>query len=564
MDVSDSARVITAATAGSSPGGADAAAVTSQERSQAIVRMVTIDLGICYMVYQLARGHIPAQNRPIIAGLCLVIGLGSLLLLLAVLRWPRPNRVRRMLGTAHDYVAILVALMFGGEALLPIYALLLWTTIGNGYRYGARYHLVAVGAAVVIVLVVGQVNDYVRAQPYLLYTLLLTAVLSPAYGHMLLTRLYRARDEAQEANRAKSRFLAQASHDLRQPIHAISLFTACLRDTELNAEQRKMVASIDHSLNSVTRLFRSLLDLSVLDSGRVAVKSEAVVLGPLLNDLARQNAEAAQWAGVQLRVAPCHATVLTDRALLTTVLQNIVSNAIKYAPGAKVLIGCRRRGDTVALQVLDRGPGIAEAHLPRVFDEFYRVHAPGDRDVDGVGLGLAIVQRLSVLMGLTVHLRSTLGRGTVLILAGLPLDASQAPSALPQGDAALSPVHGFRVLLLEDDPLVRSATEVLLKRWGCVVRGEPGLPGEGAEACDLILTDFDLGEKTTGSDCVAEIRRRAGRQVPAIVMTGHDPERVRRLTPEPDVVILSKPLRPAELRSVIVAQRLKAEAALAH
>ncbi|MGB3069474.1 MAG: hybrid sensor histidine kinase/response regulator [Ottowia sp.] len=538
-------------------GGAPASGAL--ERSQAIVRMTTIYLGVGYMTYQLARGRIPPDNRTVIATLCVVIAIGSLLLLLAVLRWPQPNRARRILGTAHDYAAILVALIFGGEALLPIYALLLWTTIGNGYRYGARYHLVAVAVALLTLVAVGQLNDYVRGQPYLLSTLFLTAILVPAYGHVLVTRLYRARDEAMEASRAKSRFLAQASHDLRQPIHAISLYTACLRDTGLDAEQRQMVASIDRSLNSVSQLFRSLLDLSVLDSGRAVVKAEAIALDHLLNDIARQNAETAQWSGVTLKVVPTRSRILADAGLLGTVLQNIVSNALKYASGGPVLIGCRRQGHVMAIQVYDRGPGIAEQHLPQVFDEFYRIHAPGDRDIDGVGLGLSIVRRLTALMGLSVSIRSVVGKGTCVTVSGLPLIAAEpAGPAAPRMVSAPTVIGGYKVLLIEDDPLVLAATATLLESWGCAVRRETGMPGDGSEDCDLVLTDFDLGEKTTGSECIAEVRRRTGRQVPAIVMTGHDPEKVRQLTEQPDVVVLSKPVRPAELRSVIVAQRLTA------
>lgn len=541
------------------PVGAGTPTPGSLERSQAIVRMTTIYLGVGYMAWQLARDRIPPGHRTIIAVLCVVIAIGSLALLLAVLRWPRPNRVRRMLGTAHDYAAILVALIFGGEALLPIYALLLWTTIGNGYRYGAHYHLAAVAVALLSLVAVGQLNGYVRGQPYLLSTLFLTAILVPAYGHVLVTRLYRARDEAMEASRAKSRFLAQASHDLRQPIHAISLYIACLRDTNLDTEQRQMVASIDRSLGSVSQLFRSLLDLSVLDSGRAIVKMEVVALDQLLNDIARQNAETAQWSGVALKVRPARARILADAGLLATVLQNILSNAIKYAGGAPVLIGCRRQGHTVAIQVYDRGPGIAEEHLPHVFDEFYRIHAPGDRDVDGVGLGLSIVKRLTALMGLSVSIRSVVGKGTTVTVNGLPLaEAEPAGLIVPRTAGAPTVIGGFRVLLIEDDPLVLAATATLLEGWGCVVRRETGMPGEGSEDCDLVLTDFDLGEKTTGSECIAEVRRRTGRHIPAIVLTGHDPEKVRQLTREADVVVLSKPVRPAELRSVIVAQRLTA------
>jgi len=532
------------------------------ERSQALVRVALVVPGIAYMLHEVWSGQIPPAHRALIFGLAGATLAVSLLILGAVLCWPGVNHARRLAGMAHDYGAIAVAMSVGGEALTPLYALLLWVTIGNGFRYGPRYHLGATLAALGVLAVVAAVNPYARAHPYVGLTLLLTTLLVPAYAHVLLTRLHRARDAALEASQAKSRFLAQASHDLRQPIHAISLFTACLRDTGLNAEQRRMVANIDHSLDGVSRLFRSLLDLSTLDSGRVAVQAEVIALDGLLADVARQNAEAAERAGVALRRVPTRAHVRADAGLLATMVQNVVSNAIKYASGGPVLIGCRRRpGGTLDIQVLDRGPGIDERHLPHLFEEFYRVHAPGDRDVEGVGLGLAIVRRLARLMGLSVAIRSRLGQGTCVAITGLPL-AGGAPAGQPAARAgAHGGLEGYRVLLIEDDPVVRAATALLLARWGCVVRQEAGLPGgdlaQVAAGCDLIVTDFDLGGGLTGGECVARLRHAAGRAVPAIVMTGHDADRVRHLTREAGVFVLSKPVRPAELRSVIVAQRLK-------
>ena len=550
----------TASPVHSGPPAADAV-----ERSQAIVRVAVVGLGIAYIGYEVVIGQVPAPYRTAIVVLCSVSAILSLLILAAVWRWPGVNPARRIAGMVHDYGAIALAMSFGGEALLPLYALLLWVTIGNGFRYGPRYHLAATALALLTLTAVGLTNAHARAHPYVAFMLLLTTLLVPAYAHVLLTRLHRARDEALEASQAKSRFLAQASHDLRQPIHAISLLTACLRDTPLSDAQRQMVGNIDHALDGVARLFRSLLDLSTLDSGRVAVQAEVVALDALLADVARQNGEAAERAGVTLRRVPTRAHVRADAGLLATMVQNVVSNAIKYAGGGPVLIGCRRRaGGTLEVLVLDRGPGIAAQHLPHLFDEFYRVHTPGERDVDGVGLGLSIVRRLARLTGLRVAIRSQMGRGTGVAIGGLPL-AEAVPASAPApregAVAGLAGLAGFRVLLIEDDPLVLAATALLLAKWGCVVRQARGLPGGDLEpvaaGCDLIVTDFDLGGGLTGSECIARLRRAAGRAVPAIVMTGHDADRVRGLTHEADVFVLSKPVRPAELRSVIVAQRLR-------
>lgn len=529
------------------------------EGSQAIVRVVVVFLGVAFMAYEALTGNVPEPYRWIIIVLCTVIAATSVLILAAVMRRPGVSHPRRVVGMAHDYTALVIAMSFGGETLMPLYALLLWVTIGNGFRYGPRYHLAATVLALLTLAIVTANNPYWRSHPYVTLTLFLTMILVPAYAHTLLTRLHRARDAALEANLAKSRFLAQASHDLRQPIHAISLFTACLRDTGLDTEQREMVTNIDRSLNSVSRLFRSLLDLSTLDSGRVTIKAEVVALDELLKDLVRQNADMAQWAQATLKRVSTSHHVRIDPGLLTTILQNIVSNALKYAGGGPVLIGCRRRGGGLAIQVCDRGPGVAAEHLPRLFEEFYQVRAPGDRDIDGVGLGLPIVKRLASLMNLSVTIRSIVGKGTTITVAGIPLAEKPSVTRRPYRGGTPTAIAGFRVLLVEDDPIVLAATATLLEQWGCTVFQASGIPQQGGEECDLIITDFDLGDKITGSDCIVEIRRRARRAIPAIIMTGHDPDKVRALAGESGMFVLSKPVRPAELRSVVVAQRLKAQ-----
>jgi len=528
------------------------------ERSQAIVRVVLVSVGVTYMTYGIFTHQVPEQYRWVIGLLCATITVASVLILAAVVRWKRMSHTRRIFGMAHDYIAITIAMTFGGETLMPLYSLLLWVTTGNGFRYGPRYHLAAAILALMTLVIVTAFNAYWRQHPYMTMTLILTTILVPAYAHGLLTRVHRARDAALEANLAKSRFLAQASHDLRQPIHAISLFTACLRDTGLSTEQRQMVANIDKSLNSVAGLFRSLLDLSTLDSGRVTVRPEPVPIGKILNELVRQNVDAAQWAGVTFKMVMNTKYVLADPGLLATILQNIVSNALKYAPGKPVLVGCRRKGTMLSIEICDRGDGIADHHLPRLFEEFYQVRSPGDRDVEGVGLGLSIVDRLARLMGLSVKIHSVVGKGTRVVIAGLQIVDPPKQTAPARRSAQPTALNGLRVLLVEDDQIVLEATASLLTKWGCIVRQERTIPPKGPVECDLIITDFDLGEKVTGMDCIRDIRARAGHTLPAIIMTGHNPDRVREHVDESGISILSKPVRPAELRSIVVAQRFKA------
>lgn len=161
-------------------------------------------------------------------------------------------------------------------------------------------------------------------------------------------------------------------------------------------------------------------------------------------------------------------------------------------------------------------------------------------------------------MNLNVTIRSVVGRGTTITVAGIPLAEKPAVALPARRGAGPTPIDGFKILLVEDDPIVLSATATLLEKWGCTVLQATGIPRDGGDDCDLIITDFDLGDKTTGSDCIAEIRSRAKREIPAIIMTGHDPDRVRALLGERGQFILSKPVRPAELRSILVAQKFKA------
>lgn len=519
------------------------------ERAQAIVRIAILTLLSIYLLPILASKDTPASGWNIYW-----VYAGSFLSSWFLLSWiiyrPGENHWRRASAMGLDYGAMTYAMSVGGAPLLPVSALVLWVTVGYGLRYGARY----LGAAAVVALASFAIttffNDYWRQNPYVVTTMAAMAILVPAYIFALLNRLQRANAAQQEANLSKSRFLAQASHDLRQPIHAISLFTACLRDAGLQPPELAMVDNIDRSLQSVSRLFKSLLDISTLDSGKMTPETETIAISEIIGDIVNQNSEAAQKVGSQFHVVRCSRYVEVDRGLLNTILQNIVSNAIKYAPGHPILIGCRRKANGLAIQVYDRGPGIEEAHLPRLFEEFYQVRNRGDKDLEGVGLGLAIVKRLAVLMNLDVNLRSVVGRGTCVTISGLKV-AKPRVRPRTQWSPPLVPANGLRVLLIEDDEAVLLATASLLRKWGCSVQAELAVP-ECLDECDLLITDFDLGDGMTGTESIARVRLLSGWRVPAVVMSGHDAARVREDLADDEIPILSKPVRPAELRSAIL------------
>lgn len=478
----------------------------------------------------------------------------ALALFLSTRRWPGHYPFRRLLANLLDAGSLGFSIVMEPQTLMPLFMVLVWITLGFGLRFGTTYLLLATGIALVVTATTFAFIPWSQETPYFAATILLMIVAIPGYARWLLNRIDAARAEAEAANLAKSRMLAQASHDLRQPIHAMSLLIVSLEQSGLSPAQREIVTRIDRSLQSVARLFRSLLDLSTLDSGSIRPNYEAVRLGELLEELVLQNLQQAEWNGTDLRMVDCQATVLADRTLLTTMVQNLLSNALKFSPGRAVLIGCRPRGNTVSIEVWDQGVGIAPEHHARVFEEFVQIRQRGDRDTQGAGLGLSIVARMARLMNLSVTIRSQPGLGSCFAIHGLPrvnaFADSTAPALRPSPD--WSPLVGLRVLLVEDDEDVLVATAELLRSWQCEVGTFLGLPGYRQD-CDVIITDFDLGGGITGADVISSIRAAAGRDIPAIVITGHDGQHIAEVLADPATPVLRKPLRPAELRSTLLA-----------
>ncbi|UVL97492.1 response regulator [Pseudomonas atacamensis] len=531
------------------------------ELDQANLRIIIAAIAVVYMVVLVfLPDHRFETYLPVITYISLFL-LASIVFRQAIARWPGHYPARRIFAMVHDYTGTSFGLVIGGEAALPLYAVMVWVNLGNGMRYGSRYLAIATGLALVALLVVYRLTPYWQAQPFMVLMLLITSTVIPFYAHLLLERTRKASEEALAANLEKSRFLAQASHDLRQPIHSIGLFTACLRESRLGDDERRLVDNIDRSLLNVSQLFRSILDLYTLDNGRVEAKMQTLNLGEWLADIVCQHQEAARWAGVELRLRPCNYWVRTDPALLATMVQNVLSNCFKYGAQRPVLIGVRKRGAGLAIVIHDRGNGIAEEHLHKVFEEFYRVRQVRDKDVEGVGLGLSIIKRLSELIDVHVALRSQLGRGTAVTLAGLPIVAAPQSLVVRSEARQVGLLTGLKVCLVEDDRNVLLATSALLERWGCVVQGEWSAEDLVTD-CDIIVADYDLGTHATGIECIDEVRRQRGWAVPAMIITGHDVEKIQAALHDRQIAILSKPVRPAELRATLRALRDRQGAAV--
>ena len=520
------------------------------EAGQALVRVV---IAIGFAVY-IGIGHyldmFDARARQVLSIYPPVLLIFALLIAWDIRRRPGVHPARRALCMAADFGSIALVVILGGTYMTPIFAVLLSVTVGYGMRYGTRYLIAATLVAMLTLAVIAVLSPLWRQQPFVIVTFGLSLLFVPLYANALLADTREAYRAADRANLAKARFLSHASHDLRQPVHAIGLFTNCLREANLSRTDTDMLDNIDHSLRGVTRMLRSLFDIATLDSGKIVVRRKPVSLGEVIRDVVHQYGAEIQRAEVSLRWVDSSIVVDTDPGLLTIMVQNLISNAIKYSPGARVLVGCRRQGATATIWVLDQGVGIAPENHQRVFDEFYRVPSPG-RDIEGIGLGLAILRRMADLIGARIAFNSAPGTGTAIGIRGLVrTSAPTAPApAAPAHPKSL--LHGARVVLIEDDPAVLLSTRLLMERWGCVVQ-PLGAPSRDTGPCDIIVADYDLNGPVSGTDAIAEIRARQGWQVPAIIVTAHDEEKIRSEMHGAALPILPKPTRPAELRSVML------------
>jgi signal transduction histidine kinase/CheY-like chemotaxis protein len=362
---------------------------------------------------------------------------------------------------------------------------------------------------------------------------------------------------AERANASRSRFVAAASHDLLQPLSAAKLFISSITGEGLDKGAQVALEKAQNALMSVEGILDALLDISKLESGKAAVSVGAVQLDRLLRTLADEFAPMAAAKGLRLRVVPCGAVVESDPAYLRRILQNLIGNAIRYTAQGRVLVGARRRGAGVRLEVWDTGPGIPEEAQDDIFKEFHRLNARASAS-EGMGLGLAIVERACALLGHPLGLRSEVGRGTCFLVQVPLSDAGAAlplPAELPERRSG--PVAADKIaFLVENDAELRRALGLLLEKWGMTVL--EAASGEEALALieeigilpDLFLVDHQLGEGMTGIDFVTRVRAAHG-TVPARLITANRGWDVRAAATSAGIEILYKPIDPRALEAVV-------------
>ncbi len=376
----------------------------------------------------------------------------------------------------------------------------------------------------------------------------------------LIARLRTEKSLAEDASAAKSRFLAAASHDLRQPVHALTLFVAALRPRVTDSEAVRMLDHVDSSVQAMGGLFNGLLDISRLDAGVVEVNNQTFAIQPLLERICRDFAADAEAKRITLRLRPTRAAAFSDPLLVERIVRNIVANAIGYTDRGRVVVGCRRRGNSAVIQVWDTGRGIPKSEQGRIFQEFYQVENPERDRGRGVGLGLAIVKRLTALLGHPLKFRSQPDKGSVFMVE---LPYSTAPLAAPL--RALDPAEETAgrkaglILVVDDEAAIQVAMKDLLEGWGfrTMVAGScdelldalancPDRPG-------LIICDYRLRAHENGIHVIERLRSEYNDdEIPGMLITGDTaPDRLKEAQ-ESGLLLLHKPVSNSRLRAAIL------------
>ncbi|HYD31508.1 MAG TPA: PAS domain S-box protein [Azospirillaceae bacterium] len=366
--------------------------------------------------------------------------------------------------------------------------------------------------------------------------------------------LQEAKEQAEQANLAKSTFLAAASHDLRQPLQSLLLFAAALNNHIGEGEGREVLAHLERGLDVMKALLDSLLDISHLDAGTVEPKIEDFAVASLMEQIQAEYTPAATAKGLRLSVVPSPATVRSDRTLLGRMIRNLVENALRYTAAGEVRLECRPAADRLHIEVRDTGIGIPPEHLNRIWDEFHQIGNPERDRNQGLGLGLAIVRRLSALLDHPVRVRSMPGKGSAF---NIDVPLGRAPSKQPPGTDDMKPGNGRFAVLVDDDAIVLFGLQAVLQQWGyeVLIAGstEQVLErlGNAGRQPDIIVADYRLREGRFGTEAILRIREAFGAEIPALLLTGEMGPECQRDAALYNLGIAHKPVTSRQLGAAI-------------
>ncbi len=368
--------------------------------------------------------------------------------------------------------------------------------------------------------------------------------------------LKQAKEFADRANETKTRFLAAASHDLRQPLSSALLFLESIRETALSGLDLDYLHKARVALASLSNLLDTLLDVARLDSGGIEPQYADFPVAALLDRIVPEFTSVARSAGLGLDFVSSTAWVRTDMHLLETVLRNLISNAIRYTPRGRVLVGCRRRRDGLMICVHDTGIGVEAEHLEAIFSAYYQVPAGGRARTTGIGLGLSIVERISTLLSLRREVRSQPGRGSMFAVV-VPYGRSRGRSRAPAVTPTAARAHSLAIAVIDDDPGIRLGLAATLQKWGhrpiaAATATEAVVQFIGADLSpDFIISDYHLSGAVKGDAAIEEVRREFDRAPPAAIMTSDPDPKLAVTARERGLTLLAKPISLIELRNLL-------------
>jgi signal transduction histidine kinase/CheY-like chemotaxis protein len=371
--------------------------------------------------------------------------------------------------------------------------------------------------------------------------------------------LYRAKQQAEAASSLKSSVLISVTHDLLQPLNAARLTLSTFAEMEVSDRGTALLEQVDRSLLTLEDLLKTLLDISKLDAGVLKPEARPIPISSLFDPLRGELAPLAAKRGLSLKIRPSSLAVVSDPLMLRRILQNLLTNALRYTQRGGVLMGCRQRGGEVRIQVHDTGPGIPEAQRQAIFQEFQRGEA-NTGDGAGFGLGLSIVRRFATVLGHDVQLSSRVGYGSTFSVTlprtELEIDAG-AGRELQHQDFQFSGLEGAKILIVENDPSSAEAMALLLEKWGCdvakTVSTSDALERIGAlgGTPDAIIADLHLDSDESGLQAVNAIRQQVKSEIPAMIVTADYSVDAAREAAAYGLELLKKPVKPAEMRSLL-------------
>jgi signal transduction histidine kinase len=372
----------------------------------------------------------------------------------------------------------------------------------------------------------------------------------------LNSELALAKSAAEDANISKTRFLAAASHDILQPLNAARLYATSLVERQNGGDDSRLVENIDDSLEAIEEILSALLDISRLDAGAMTPAITSFKMADLMRSLEIEFTPLALAKGLKLAFVPSSLPVRSDRLLLRRLLQNFISNAIKYTPHGRVLVGCRRRGQSLQISVYDTGVGIPIVKRREIFKEFHRLEQ-GARIARGLGLGLSIVERLARVLNHGIAIDSNKSGGSVFsVTVPIASDINYTAAITSAAPLSRTPISGARIVCIENDRAILDGMKTLLTAWDAevIAVADPDAAIEAIEAAGGsvtgLLVDYHL-DRGNGVAAIRDIRRRFGEKIPAILITADRSPHVRATAREENIAVLNKPVKPASLRALL-------------